>query len=115
MSLNFTSYLRIFQSAGGLLKLSMDENGLKEMRDNMAAAAKIVKQHHAGVRGGDACAEVSSAGCRGRADGNSRFFVGVIVLVCMCVMSDPGLVWYGFARFVRQVVFGVFLSPAGVD
>lgn len=33
---------------GGLLKLSMDENGLKEMRDNMAAAAKIVKQHHEG-------------------------------------------------------------------
>jgi len=36
---------------GGLLKLSMDENGLKEMRDNMAAAAKIVKQHHEGGGG----------------------------------------------------------------
>lgn len=36
-------------SGGGLLKLSMDEDGLREMRDNMAAAAKIVKQHHAGA------------------------------------------------------------------
>lgn len=27
----------------------MDEDGLREMRDNMAAAAKIVKQHHAGT------------------------------------------------------------------
>lgn len=33
----------------GGLKLSMDEDGLREMRDNMAAAAKIVKQHHAGT------------------------------------------------------------------
>lgn len=33
------------------MKLSMDEEGLREMRDNMAAAAKIVKLHHAG--GGD--------------------------------------------------------------
>ena len=50
----------VVRPAGGLLKLSMDENGLKEMRDNMAAAAKIVKQHHAGVRGGDAAAEVGT-------------------------------------------------------
>lgn len=43
---------------GGLLKLSMDENGLKEMRDNMAAAAKIVQQHHAGGGGDASAAEV---------------------------------------------------------
>ena len=43
-------------SGGGLLKLSMDEDGLRELRDNMAAAAKIVKQHHragAGAGAGD--------------------------------------------------------------
>lgn len=40
------------------MKLSMDENGLKEMRDNMAAAAKIVQQHHAGGGGDAGAAEV---------------------------------------------------------
>lgn len=57
---------------GGLLKLSMDEDGLRELRDNMAAASKIVKQHHSqgGVAAGVGSVGVGISSSDGGRDGS---------------------------------------------